>query len=67
MNRRIVLRTSWRDRIERQVQNSILANAVRVGLANGIFDPKTPEDKAKRIAERVTEELLKDYKLVRRT
>lgn len=65
MNRTYTVRTSLRDRIERHVRNSIIANAARV--EHGLFDSaRTNGDKADRIARLVTEDLLKDYRLERR-
>jgi hypothetical protein len=57
--------TSDRERLERRLRNSIIANAARV-CSGGLFQPEKPEDQADRIARLVAEDILKDYRLVAR-
>jgi hypothetical protein len=64
--RTITLSTSDRDRLERRIANSILANTARV-CGGGIFEPSKPEDRAERIAQKVTQDILKDFRLVDRS
>lgn len=61
----VKLRTNDRDRIERRIQNSIIAHAT-VAYSGGIFQPKDEPSRAKQIARLVCEDLLKDYRLVPR-
>ncbi len=65
MNRKIIIDIKTRDRIERQIENSLLANATRVS-AGGLASPDTALNRGSEIARRVAQDLMRDYRLVPR-
>ena len=65
MNRKIIIDVKTRDRIEKQIKNSILAHA-SVEHQGGLCVPGTSEGRAEAIAERVTKDIMRDYRLVPR-
>lgn len=61
--RTVTFRVDQRERLRRHIRNCILANAA---IVNRSLFNDTEESKSKRIAEMVADDLLMDYRLVRR-
>lgn len=65
MKRKIIIEVTTRDRIQRQIKNSILAHASTVHLG-GMANPETSLRRSDEIARLVVQDILRDYRLTPR-